>query len=80
MADSADDETMSEHWQSDSQDHRLVPCAHPALDAKPGLWDGKWAEFKRRFGASMKEDGFALIVIAVAVIVGLICPEVLGWR
>ena len=36
-------------------------------------------EFKRLFGASMKEQGCALIVIAVVVIVGLICAEVFGW-
>lgn len=53
---------------------------YPALDAEPGFWDGKWSEFKRRFGASMKEDGCALIIIGVALIVVVMCAKIFGWR
>ena len=69
-----------ENWPSDSQGRPGGPHEHPALDAKPGVWVGKWTEFKRRFGASMKEQGCALIIAGLVLLVTLFGMQFFGWR
>ena len=81
MDDVKDDWAMSdENWPSDSQGRPGGPHEHPAPDAKPGFWDGKWTEFKRRFGASMKEQGCALIIAGLVLLVTLFGMQFFGWR
>ena len=67
------------HGQPDPEGMRSH-YEYPALDAKPGFWDGKWSEFKSRLSASMAEKGCALIIIGVALIVVVICAKIFGWR
>ncbi|WP_295648054.1 hypothetical protein [uncultured Dietzia sp.] len=69
-----------ENWPSDSQGRPGGPYEHPALEAKPGFWDGKWTEFKCRFGASMKEQGCALIIAGLVLLVTLFGMQFFGWR
>ena len=81
MDDVKDDWAMSdENWPSDSQGRPGGPHEPPALDAKPGFWDGKWTEFKRQFGASMKEQGCALIIAGLVLLVTLFGMQFFGWR
>ena len=81
MDDFRGDWAMSdENRPSDSQGTPRGPVEHPSIDAKPGFWDGKWTEFKRQFGARMEEQGCALIIAGLVLLVTLFGMQFSGWR
>lgn len=49
-------------------DSDLHPYEHPPLEAEPGFWDGKWAEFKRRFVELSWEDDHSRATIILSAV------------
>lgn len=59
---------------------REGPYEHPALDAEPGYWVGRWAEFKRLLARSWHENGTkeGVIIGMLMVLIGIVWSA-LGW-
>ena len=74
---------MAERFKDELSERRrgrVGAYEHPALDAEPGYWAGRWAEFKRLLARSWHENGTkeGVVIGMVMVLIGIVWSA-LGW-
>lgn len=75
---------MAERFEDELSERRrgrVGAYEHPALDAEPGYWNGRWAEFKRLAARSWKQNGAreGVILGLLMILIGIVGGPLFGW-